>query len=364
MFKSLVAVFSFIIVLIVAIFFYFKSEIREEKLDYILDQFTVTLEKELKKSQMSALQLALVLSKNEILVNALENEDEELGYKILSDVMLSIKQNTGLHIRAQIITYEYNIFARSWDDIYAGMPIGDYREDLKYFDTHDNPRTSIEVGRRLGIKATVPVYYEKKLIGFVEVIDFFEEITEFFRNIGVDLYVLLDDKYYDIAVLMQANIMVDTYIVANRNYNFNHVQTLKGIDFKQLKLSRILKADEKYLFYKAMYDGNGDAIGSFVFVIPQKYLDYFRNAEDDISFLINVTRSSLYSVVKKEYNLHARYDEDKIDSWLYKKDIIAKEDEEAYLKEAYEKLSQYTKDELIQYLLTEEVTKKIDGKIK
>ncbi len=364
MFRSLVAVFSVISVIIITIFFYFNSELKEEKLDYVLDQYTLTLDKELKNSQMNALQLALVLSKNEGLVNALENDDEDLGYKILSDIMHTIKKNTGRYIRTQVITSEYNIFARSWDDIYAGMPLGDYRTDLKYFETHKNPRTSIEVGRRLGVKATVPVYINEKLIGFVEVIDFFESITDFFRNMGVDLYVLLDYEYYDTAVLMQANIMVDKFIVGNLNYNFNNIQILKNIDFKHLKSSRILKADNKYLFYKTMHNGNGESIGSFVFVIPQKYLEYFRNAEDDIAFLINVTRSSLYNIVKEQQNVGAKYDEDNIDSLLYKKDIITKEDEEEYLDKAYKKLNMYSKDELIQHMLNDEVIKKIDGKIK
>lgn len=364
MFKSLVAVFSFIIIVIIVTFFYFSGELKEEKLDYVLDQYSLTLDKELKNSQMNALQLALVLSKNDGLVNALENDDEDLGYKILSDIMHTIKDNTGRYIRTQVITAEYNIFARSWDDIYAGMPLGDYRTDLKYFETHKNPRTSIEVGRRLGVKATVPVYRDEKLIGFVEVIDFFESITDFFRDMGVDLYVLLDDKYYYTAVLMQENIMVDKYIVGNINYNFNNIQTLKNIDFKYLKSSRILKADNKYLFYKSMYDGNGESIGSFVFVIPEKYLEYFRNAEDDISFLVNVTRSSLYNIVREEDNIGASYEEDNINSLLYMKDIITKEDEEEYLDRAYKKLDSYSKDELIQHMLNEEVIKKIDGKIK
>jgi hypothetical protein len=352
------------IVVIVAVFFYFNSEIKEQKLDYVLDQYTLTLDKELKNSQMNALQLALVLSKNSALINALENDDEDLGYKILSDIMLSIKKDTGRYIRAQVITSEYNIFARSWDDVYAGMPLGDYRDDLKYFETHKNPRTSIEVGRRLGIKATVPVYAGEVFIGFVEVIDFFESITEFFRNMGVDLYVLLDDKYFETAVLMQENIIVDKYIVANRNYNFNNIHILKSLEFKQFKLSRVMHIDNKYLFYKTMHNGDGESIGSFVFVVPQKYLDYFRNAEDDISFLINVTRSSLYNVVKEDKNIGRQYDNDTINSLLYMKDIITKEDEEEYLQKAYNKLNEYTKDELIQYMLNEEVIKKIDGKIK
>jgi len=324
----------------------------------------MTLDAELKTHQMDDLEVALLLSKNEGLINALENDDEDLGYKILSDITKSIKKHTNREIRAQVITKELNIFARSWDDIYAGMPIGDYRTDLKYFDTHSSPRTSIEIGRRLGIKATVPLYKESEFIGFVEVISFFKSITEFFSSIGVDLYVLLDVKHTDTAVLMTQNLIIANYLLSNRSYNYSHIQTLNKIDFKELKLSGVLHRDKKYIFYENMKDGDGKIIGGFVFVLPQRYLDYFRNPEDDISFLINVTRSTLYDVVKEEKYEKSVYDRYSADSLVYLQDVIDKEDRELFLDEAYEKFDKYSKDELIQMMLNRKIVKKIDGKIK
>jgi len=344
--------------------FYYKNEVKEQKIYHIMDQVTLTLESVLKSHRMDDLQMALVLSKNEGLVNALENDDEDLGYKILSGITTTINKNTSRLIRAQIITNEYNIFARSWDDIYAGMPIGDYRTDLDYFKTHKTPRTSIEIGRRLGIKATVPIYKDGVFLGFVEVISFFKSITDFFSSMGVDLYVLLNIKNSDSAVLMMENLTIDEYIISNRNYNYSHIQTLKGIDFKELKLSQVLYSDNKYLFFQTMYDGNYTPIGAFVFVLPERYLEYFRNPEDDISFLINVTRSGLYDVVKEERYEKNLYDEYSASSMVYLQDVIDKEDRQLFLDEAYEKFDEFSKDELIQMMLNRKIVKKIDGKIK
>ncbi|MBU0720658.1 hypothetical protein KJ877_04905 [bacterium] len=364
MLRSLLYVFVFIVITIMVVIGYLKYQVNDQKIEYILDQCTLSLESQLKNEQMNALEIAVVLSKNEGLVNALENDNEDLGYKILSDIMLSIKTNTNRYIRTQIITSEYNIFARSWDNVYAGMPLEDYRTDLDYFKTHTTPRTSIEVGRRLGIKATVPIYKEGVFLGFIEVIDFFESITKYFSKQGIDLYVMLEDKYFDTAILMQENLTVDRYIVSNRNYNFNHIQTLNKIDFKTLKVDRILYVDNKYIFYETMNNGEGQTIGAFVFVLPEKYLDYFKDPEDDISFLVNVTRSSLYDVVKEEQYQNNMYDKYSVDSLLYIKDIIAKEDRELFFDEAYKKLDAYSKDELIQLMLEHKIIKKIDGKIK
>ncbi|MEN8304535.1 MAG: hypothetical protein ABFQ64_10750, partial [Campylobacterota bacterium] len=336
---------------------YNKGKIKEEKIYHILDQLTLALDSELKSRQMDDLEMALLLSKNEGLVNALENDDEDLGYEILSDITNTIKENTSRRIRSQVITSEYNIFARSWDDVYAGMPIGDFRTDLEYFKTHDTPRASVEVGRRLGIKATVPIYKDDLFLGFVEAISFYKSMTEFFSSMGVDLYVLLDVKHMDTAVLMSENLTIDDYVVSNRNYNYSHVQTLNAVDFKELKLNQVLYKDNKYIFYKTMYDGSFKAIGAYLFVLPERYLEYFRDPEDDISFLINVTRSGLYDVVKEEKYEKNIYDEYSADSMVYLQDVIDKEDRELFLDEAYDKFDKYSKDELIQMMLERKIVK-------
>ncbi|MBD3823846.1 MAG: hypothetical protein IE916_04980 [Epsilonproteobacteria bacterium] len=363
MLKNIITFFT-LLVLIIAVFLFFKFEVQDQKVDYALDMVTLSLESQLKHEQMNALEIALVLSKNQGLLEALRIEDEDEGYRILSDIMLTIKSNTNRYIRAQVITADYHVFARSWDNIYAGMPLEDYRSDLYYFNENKKARTSIEIGRRLGIKATVPVYANEELIGFVEVIDFFESLTSYFRSQGIDLYVLLDDKYFEQVVLMQENLTIKNYIVANRNYNFNNIQTLNRVDFKNLRVTREAHLDGKYLFYETMRDGSGQSIGAFVFVLPQKYLEYFKNPEDDISFLINVTRSSLYDVVKHEEQLSSSYGNFDAQTLLYIKEGIPKEDRELFYEEAYKKLDKLDKDQLIQLMLEHKVVNKIDGKIR
>ena len=364
-YKFFSAILLFIILVSTVVFLYFRFEAKENKLNHVLDQLTLELNDQLKTNEMSALKLAVAMSKNSALVDALDNDDEDLGYRILSDVTKSIEENAHTKVKAQIITSEYNIFARSWDDVYAGMPLGDYRTDLDYFKTHNTPRTSIEVGRRLGLKATVPIYKNNVLLGFFEVIDFFEPMTEYFRAQGIDLYVLLDEKYYSTAVLMQENLTLNKYIVANRNYNVAHIDTLKNIDFKQLKSNRIISTKGRHIFYEAMHNGAGETIGAFVMILPDKYLDYFRDPEDDISFLINVKRSSLYSIQKnQEMQTKDLYNLNNPSDIFYMKDIVSSEDKAGFSNQAYKKLNNYSKDELIQLILENNIVKHIDGKIK
>ncbi len=362
--KIFLILFTFVIFIIITIFFYFRYESKEEKLNHIFDQISSELNAQLRVNQLGALEFALVLSQNSALVDALDNDDEDEGYRILSTITNAIEQYTHKHVRSQVITADYLIFARSWDTVYAGMPLGNYRTDLNYFKTHNTPRTSIEVGRRLGFKATVPIYKDKSLLGFVEVIDFFEPMTELFRTQGIDLYVLMDDKYFKTAIFMQENQTINKYIIANTNYNANYLNVLNSIDFKTLKANRMLYSKGLHIFYESMKNGAGDTIGAFLFVLPNKYLDYFNDPEDDISFLINVTRSTLYKVEKTKYYKNDMFTDYTPKELLLLQSTISDEDKKRYTQETYKKLATYSKDELIQLLLTNKIQHKIDGKIK
>lgn len=353
-----------VVVLIIYIILSLRYAIDKQNVSYILDKFVVTLESEVKDQKMDELKMAIMLSKNSALVDALEKEDEDVGYKILSGITKEIKNFTDIDIKVQILTADYHIFARSWDDVYTGMPLEDYRSDLQYFRSHKTPRSSIETGRLLSIKTTVPIYRGETLLGFVEIISFFDSITDFFKKIGVDLYVLMDDKYNDIAVFMQNNEIVDKYIVANRNYNHNNLALLRRVDFKELKINRSITLDDNYIFYENMKNGNSESIGMFVFVLSKKYLEYFKEQNDETSFFINITKKTLYDVVKYEQDGTTPKEFTDIKSLLYLKDGMPLDMQDDYAKLGYEKLNGYTKDELIQLMLGQEIIKKVDGKIK
>ena len=364
MLKKLLPIFTVVIVIIILVLIYIKSTIKEEKIDYILDKSVLTLESQLKKEKINSLKIAISLAKNEALISALENDDEDLGYLILSDITQAIKKNTNILIRTQIITTEFNIFSRSWDNSYMGMPLEAYRSDLKYFDTHKTPRSSIEIGRMLSIKTTVPVYKGETLLGYVEIISFFDEITDFFKNMGVELYVLMNDKHLDNAVFMRLNETIDKYIVSNRNHNHNNIKMLKNLDFNKLKTNSLLYKDGKYVFYENMNNGDGKSIGMFLFVLDKKYIEYFKEPKDDVSFFINITRNNLYDITKEHQYEEMLDDTIDIKSLLALKSIIVKEDKKKYEEIVQKKLDKYNKDELIQIILEQKVINKIDGKIR
>lgn len=364
--KTIGGVFLFIVLVLGGALWYLEQKVTTQTLERLSDQLSLALNNQLEKERSTALRYALILSQNTALSDALEQEDEDKGFDILSDVMESIKLHTDSLIRSQIITSDYVIFARSWDNSYAGMPLDFHRPDLLYFQTHKKPRSAIEVGRKIGVKATVPVYHSEKMIGFVEVVSFFESTQEYFDRLGIDLYILMDERFYETAVFMQENPAIGKeYILANPKYTESDLKLLNGINFKTLKTARVIFSGGRYLFYEPMMNGEGESIGAFVFSLSPKQINtYAHSDEEDISFLIHLSRNELYDVMMKKSLDNAQFQSVYDKELLYLKDTVGAEDRELYLEEARERLNAYSKEELIGIMLDYKVTKEIKGEIR
>lgn len=364
--RVIAGVFLSIAIVLGGVLWYLEKKATYQTLERLSDQLSMGLNNQLEKERSTALRYALILSQNTALSDALEQEDEDKGFKILSEVMESIKLHTDSLIRSQIITSDYIIFARSWDNSYAGMPLDYHRPDLLYFQTHKNPRSAIEVGRKLGVKATVPVYYQKNMIGFVEVVSFFESTQEYFDRLGIDLYILMDERFYETAVFMQENPTIGKkYILANPKYTQSDLKLLNGVDFKTLKTTRVIFSGGRYLFYEPMMNGEGESIGAFVFSLSPKQVNtYAHSDEEDISFLIHLSRNELYDVMVKKSLDKGQFQSVYDKELLYLKDTVPPEDREIYLQEARERLNAYSKEELIGIVLDYKVTREIKGEIR
>jgi len=360
------SLFFLISVILLISIFDFETKISWQLADDVSDQLSLSLRSELDQEKENALRFAIILSENSDIINALIDGDDDFGHMKLKHIISTINKHSSTLINAQIITSDSLIFARSWDEenTYSGMPLDVYRRDLDDVKRHKKPRVSIEVGRRLGIKATVPVYKENKLQGFVEVLKFFGDSTSFFQKFGIDLYVLLDDSYYNTAVFMQNNPTVSRYMIANPSLNMVNLKFLQRTDFKKLRQERVLFKESKYIFYEPMHNGQAEIIGAFVFVLSEKSLEHFTNTEQDLSFLLAFSRNNLYDIVKKEQYenkvYHSGYDK----ALLSLKDTVPQEDRELFMQEAKDILESYTKEELIAMMLRYKMSRRIKGEIK
>ncbi len=364
--KMIASFFGLLFVVLALLFWYFDTKVTKQTMMKLSDELSMALNSQIEKEQSLALRYALIISQNQSLTNAIDEDDEDKGYEILSQIMESIKLHTNSLIRSQIITSDFFIFARSWDNSYAGMPLDYHRPDLLYFQTHKKPRSAIEVGRKIGIKATVPVFFEKKMVGFVEVVSFFESVLEYFDSLGIDLYILMDEKFYDTAVFMRDNPHIARdYVLANTRFTNSELELLNSINYDTLKREKLLEHKDRYLFYEPMKNGEGDIIGAFVLSLSQKQISsYAHTSEDDISFLIHLSRSELYNLAYKKIAPDGLYQSVYDKELLEIKDVVSPEDRELFLQEAKDRLNEYSKEELIGLILGYKASKEIRGEIR
>ncbi len=364
MLKYILAFILIAIIVISILLTKINSNINEQTINFAIDKSKVALQSQFNKEKIDALKIGLLLAKNKQLIDALENEDEDLGYEILYNITKNIKKHTSEQLRIQIITSDKLIFARSWDDVYAGMPIGDYRKDLEYFKKSTNPRASIEVGAMLTLKTTIPVYRDNLLLGFIEVISLFDNVTTYLKNMGLDLYVLMDDKYANISVLMRNNAVIDDFIIANKNYNNKNISILNHLNFEALVSGDIEYKDRNYIFSQDMLNGNGKKIGIFVFVISKTNLEYFKTYSNEPTSFINLSKDELYKTASNSQYKDIYSEKLYIQTLLSVKDKIPSKDKLNHTQLIRAQFKDYTKDELINFILNKKKVKNIHGEIR
>ena len=312
----------------------------------------------------NALFLSVALSDNKALKEALLEEDEEVGYRILLSTLKKLKTYTYVKdIRMQIITRDLDIFARSWDNSYAGMPLEGFRVDLQRIRRLRKPKVSIDPGRLLTIKATTPFRDGVKIIGYIEAIKTFDTLTKRLRGQGIELTVLMDERFLDIATLMRENPTLGPYVVSNKNYNSVLLKRLHPYAGK-IATNSYFKSNEYLHVVDALRDSAGERIGYYLLSVPLERIGEFGNKQEKISFFLQLSKEDLYHIVERwesdRGSFKSMYDKEFIKLLAN----ITPAERQMFEEEAREILQNYTKEELIDVILKEGYQDIKEGKIR
>lgn len=357
----------FIVLIILSVLFaiiFLNREISKDEVNNISDSLITILRSEVDKKKSSSLSLAIALAQNRALKDALISENEDDGYEILKSATFMFKKYTyNKSIKIQVITKDFYIFSRSWDNSYAGFPLEDFREDLFEIRKLKKPKVSIEVGRILTFIATVPIVEDGEIIGFLEVIELFDNLVDKFSEIGVDLIVLMNDKFLDKAILMKNNPIIDNFVVANRNYNIHTLNEIKSIEWSEFLSNKIFTKDNKIYIYEPIFNLINQKLGGFILVVNRDRIKSFLNK--NISPYINFTYDDIYSIAKVLDSKAKDLNKLDIKQLIYLKDITRdKIDKEAITKELKVRFEELSKDEIINIILDTNRFKKIEGEIR
>jgi hypothetical protein len=263
LFISIILAFVFGLVMF---FFYNRAIYYEENvtLQKQMDSLLVILDNKLNEVSDIALSSSLMLSKNPYIIDCLSKNNKML----CSDHLLEIKKvmqdndifkNMGIHLH----TSDYKSFVRLWDyENKAQENLSGFRHSLEKVKNTKKAVQGIEIGY-YGIltRAIVPIYRQDKYIGSIETVVFPKEYTEFFKDLNIDFYILMDNKYLEIvnAINYSENLTLKNYTIVNQEVN--------GLDFiKDMEFSGTgyLKYGNKYLLYAPIVDINKNNVGYYV----------------------------------------------------------------------------------------------------
>ena len=308
--------------------------------------------------------MAILLSQNEALKEALLDLDEDKGYKILSQSLTILQKYIKIPgIKAQVIAKDLTIFARSWDRDFVGMPLEGFRKDLSGFKIN-KPKVSIETGRLLSIKATAPIKQGYKTIGYMEIISLFGPLTKELRKSGIEMLVLMDQKYLNVATLMRENPVIQGFVVSNRYYSAPLLHHIKRLDLTKLgRLGYLYDGNYLYIYYP-MYNSAGEYLGFFLLALDNETIDTFKQSQERLSFFMTFDSKEFSDIINlwehPEGSFRSVYDRS-VAEFLSK-------DEDEELKRSFEEelrelLRGYSKEELINIIIEKYKRQKKEGVI-
>lgn len=354
----------FVLMLLLASVFFFLNQSKEDRLANLGDHVVSNFRAGLAYEMADLLSFSMALSEDGELKNALIAEDESKGYGILSKITERFKKYTHLKsLRIQVLTPDFFIFARSWNEGFEGMPIWWFRDDLQKLKSRKQPKVGMEVGRLLTFKATIPIRSGGKLLGYLEVIKFVDEFASKLHKKGIELFALMDEQYLNKAVLMRDFPRLHDDVIVNRNFNHMLKPKIALLDWDVLESKSYLYQDKRLYLLEPMYNGEGKKIGSYLLTLSDEALHRYEKANQGVSFFTQFSDEDIEEVVASwEYpygSFRSGYDKDLI-ALLPK---LKKEDKRALESEAKEILKEYSKDELIDIILSNKHNEKKVGVI-
>ena len=346
---SFYAIFILLVGLFASVIFFVQND-KEDRLVRLSDHIIKNFQAGLDYEKVDLLSFSMALSEDGELKNALISEDESKGYQILSNISKRFKKYTHLKsLRIQVLTPDFFIFARSWDEGFEGMPIWWFRDDLDTLRQNKEPKVGVETGRLLTFKATVPIYSGYKILGYLEVIKLVDAFASKLAQRGIELFVLMDDIYLKQASLMRDFTQVDSYVIANQNFNKQLLDKVKNLPWHTFLNKKYIYKEHMLYLATPMYNGAGTKIGVYLLVVAEDALLQFDN--EKASFFTQFSDEDIKQVVHAwehpNGSFRSKHDKDLI-ALLPK---LQKEDKRALEFQAKSILRTYSKEELINIIL-------------
>ncbi|MCF6200675.1 MAG: hypothetical protein L3J42_00875 [Hydrogenimonas sp.] len=344
-----------------------KREVNKRNIAY--DNINKFLLHTLNSEKMQSLSLALAMSKNRALTDAILEKDRTKGYKIVHDTTESfIKHLNRKYIYTQIFGKGLSIFAQSWSPIVYGSGLVTGREDLIEIIKRRTPKATISTTLPAGIKASAPITYDGHIIGILEVTTLFDRIVTRLREYKIEIVPLIKADLISPLDPVSRNPSFRGFRVASTNFSRHLANTLASLDDKDFQeLIHTDYLDTKELFFASypIQNSYGKWFGYFIAIITAENFENFSGKQQPLIksiFTMESTKDDIYHYVNSENeNIYKDMSPQQI---ARMSGSIEEKDRILFDEAAKEKLRKLSKEELIDLIVNNFQKKKKRGVIK
>lgn len=213
-----------------------------------------------------ALSLSLLLAEDKEIIESFKTQNRDESFAIVNKKIQTLKMLQNSNFEVQIHNRNLTTYLRNWDISIKDVALRDFRQGLVKVKNEKKPLVSIELGKRLNIKAISPIMEDNDMIGSLETIIDFEYLTSQLNQKGYTLFVLLDKKHLNIATELQDNPTYQDYVVVN---NVSPL-ALKNLNLKNLKDYGYISTKEYSFSYFAYYDLSHQKLGYILTSVNNK----------------------------------------------------------------------------------------------
>lgn len=271
----------FVILLITSFFiafiFYLLTNLNNsDKLLNRLETALTTTKNLFEEQKRYALSLSILLSEDKELIQSFIQNNRTATFEIINKKIDTLKQLQNSNFEVQIHNLNLTTYLRSWDLSIKDIPLESFRQGLVKVKESKKPLVSIELGKRLNIKAISPLIKDGNFIGSLETIIDFKYLSKELKQKGYKLFVLLDKKYLNIATELKNNETIGEFVIVNDSSKI----LFENLDLKNLNDYGYISNDKYSFSYFSYYDLNGNFLGYIFTAIENKNHLNFNNSYD------------------------------------------------------------------------------------
>jgi len=211
----------------------------------------------LEEQKRYALSLSILLSEDKEIIQSFLQQNRQESFDIVNRKIQRLKTLQNSHFEVQIHHKNLTTYLRSWDFSKKDIPLESFRKGLVNVKENKKPLVSIELGKRLNIKAISPIMVKDEFMGSIEIIIDFEYLFNELKQKGYTLFVLLNQTHLNIANELQNHPKIGNYVLVNKANS----EKLDALALNDLKDYGYLSNDECSFSYFSYYDLENQHLG-------------------------------------------------------------------------------------------------------